>query len=69
MHGILRCALVRISDADQTHDCGPSLYTSELQRNQGWNTSVNGGATQTVGLLPGSPAIDTGDNAVCAAAP
>lgn len=29
----------------------------------------NGGPTQTFALLPGSPAIDTGDNATCAAAP
>ena len=29
----------------------------------------NGGATQTIALLPGSRAIDAGDNAVCAAAP
>jgi CSLREA domain-containing protein len=29
----------------------------------------NGGSTQTMALLPGSPAIDAGDDAVCAAAP
>ena len=29
----------------------------------------NGGSTLTQGLLPGSPAIDAGDNAICAAAP
>jgi hypothetical protein len=29
----------------------------------------NGGPTQTMALLPGSPAIDTADNAICAAAP
>jgi len=29
----------------------------------------NGGPTQTIALLPGSPAIDAGDNATCAAAP
>jgi streptogramin lyase len=29
----------------------------------------NGGPTQTQALLPGSPAIDAGDNATCAAAP
>jgi hypothetical protein len=29
----------------------------------------NGGPTQTMALLPGSPAIDAADNAICAAAP
>ena len=29
----------------------------------------NGGLTRTIALLPGSPAIDTGDDATCAAAP
>ena len=29
----------------------------------------NGGLTQTIALLPGSPAIDAGDNAICAASP
>lgn len=29
----------------------------------------NGGPTQTHALLPGSPAIDTGDNSICAAPP
>ncbi len=29
----------------------------------------NGGPTPTMALLPGSPAIDAGDDAVCAAAP
>ncbi|MEP7288177.1 MAG: choice-of-anchor Q domain-containing protein [Chloroflexota bacterium] len=29
----------------------------------------NGGSTQTMALQPGSPAIDTGDSAICAAAP
>jgi predicted outer membrane repeat protein len=29
----------------------------------------NGGPTQTHALLPGSPAIDTGDNSICAAQP
>jgi hypothetical protein len=29
----------------------------------------NGGPTQTVALEQGSPAIDAGDNAICAAAP
>lgn len=29
----------------------------------------NGGPTQTMALLPGSPAIDAGDNTTCAAAP
>lgn len=29
----------------------------------------NGGLTQTMALQPGSPAIDAGDNAICAAAP
>jgi CSLREA domain-containing protein len=29
----------------------------------------NGGATHTMALLPGSPAIDTGDDAVCGATP
>jgi hypothetical protein len=31
--------------------------------------SNNGGVTQTHALLPGSPAIDVGDNTICAAAP
>ena len=29
----------------------------------------NGGPTQTIALLPGSPAIDAGDDSICAAAP
>jgi hypothetical protein len=29
----------------------------------------NGGPTQTIALLPGSPAINAGNDAICAAAP
>ena len=31
--------------------------------------NYNGGPTDTMALLPGSPAIDAGDDAICAAAP
>jgi CSLREA domain-containing protein len=47
-------------------DCGTSVLTASPILGVLQN---NGGPTLTIALLPGSPAIDAGDNAVCAAAP
>jgi len=46
--------------------CGTPALTSDP--NLG-SLANNGGSTQTFALLTGSPAIDAGDNAICAAAP
>ena len=48
------------------HMCGTPAFTADPVLGP---LSNNGGKTQTMALLTGSPAIDTGDNATCAAAP
>lgn len=52
-------------DSDGT--CGVGPATNPLLATAG--LAANGGPTQTVALQDGSPAIDAGDAAVCAAAP
>jgi len=49
--------------------CGPSAVVVNMDALNPGPLQYNGGATQTFGLLPGSVAIDAGDNATCAAAP
>jgi hypothetical protein len=53
------------SNAANPNSCNPSITGDP---NLGTLAS-NGGSTQTLALLPGSPAIDAGDNATCSAAP
>jgi hypothetical protein len=48
--------------------CGGATVKSSAELNLG-PLANNGGPTQTIALLPGSAAIDAGDDAVCAAAP
>ncbi len=45
--------------------CAPSFTSNPLLD----SLADNGGPTQTMALLPGSPAINAGDDATCAAAP
>jgi predicted outer membrane repeat protein len=47
-------------------DCGPTIPTVDPLLDV---LADNGGPTHTVALLPGSPAIDGGNDAVCAAPP
>ena len=49
-------------------DCGASIRSADPQLDPA-GLRDNGGPTHTLALLPGSPAIDAGDAAVCAAAP
>jgi len=46
--------------------CGATITSVDPQLG---TLANNGGLTQTMALLSGSPAIDAGDNAICAAAP
>ncbi len=48
------------------NNCGAPALTADPNLD---GLADNGGPTQTMALLPGSPAIDAGDDAVCAAAP
>jgi hypothetical protein len=48
--------------------CGGATVKSSAELNLG-PLADNGGPTQTIALLPGSAAIDAGDDAVCEAAP
>jgi hypothetical protein len=48
--------------------CGGATVKSSAEINLG-PLANNGGATQTMALLPGSAAIEAGDDGVCAAAP
>jgi predicted outer membrane repeat protein len=48
--------------------CGGATQKSSAELNLG-PLADNGGPTQTIALLPGSAAIDAGDDAVCVAAP
>ena len=50
---------------DTSPSCSPALTVDPLLD----APADNGGPTQTMTLLPGSPAIDAGDNTTCAAAP
>ncbi|MBN1668464.1 MAG: CSLREA domain-containing protein [Anaerolineales bacterium] len=54
------------TNATDTHACPtPALSTDPMLG----PLADNGGTTQTMALLPGSPALDMGDDSVCAAAP
>jgi hypothetical protein len=49
--------------------CGFSLASDRRADPKLGPLATNGGRTQTMALLPGSPAIDAGDDATCNAAP
>jgi len=48
-----------------THACGPARSTVDPMLDP---LAANGGPTQTMALLPGSPAIDAGDDVTCTTA-
>jgi len=50
------------TNANAPHDCGSPLLISDPVLG---SLQDNGGSTQTMALLPGSPAIDTGNDANC----
>lgn len=53
---------------DSDGSCADATQKTSAEVNLG-PLAGNGGPTQTFALLPGSAAIDTGDDAICAAAP
>ena len=64
----LNCTVTKIVDAGNniqfpTSDCSPTLST---QNPRLFALADNGGATMTLALMDGSPAIDAGDPKVCA---
>jgi len=52
-------------NGDGSHACGPARLAVDLMLGP---LADNGGPTMTFALLPGSPAIDAGDNATCTSA-